>query len=836
MAQRDLNPNTDTTHRRPLVDAEPIQLVFDRFQAFVDEYRSKISVDGMFLETEEARPLGATVSCEFKLTDGFRLCKAMGQVSWTRPRAVDADRPAGVGIRFQVLDDQGRALIQKIVEEHVKNGGQPFSVEPPPDVAAGPPAPPPPPAPPLPPAPREDPAATHARPALRMTDLPSDDSPPSFEVDSLPQLEPVFSESGMSGSPAAGSPPAGSPAAGSPAAGSPPAGSPAADFKAPWGQELPTLPDDVIEPIDEEAALASAHEDFSSDAGEAGFSSDESELLEIEPLDPEPLAEEPILDDPLAGEPLAPDFAAPLAAAPEAPDEIFFADEPLTDEPLADEPPADDPPADDPPAVDLTGPSEVDFGFDSPLAAAPDFSLLAEASTPEFDLTDDTPPATLVQPPDFLDADEEVAGLTAEPELKSTDVDEPLTAEPTPAARLLAEVDEPLTAELAEVDEPLTAEPLAPSAEPPPPPEVEAAFQPWKAEPGGDGELMAPDPPETGALLFDVDEPLVGEPDPTPVPESPSPEPDTPPAELFPSTDFAGVDPPLTTELPDLQGTPGDLAGAAPSESSNGPDLAKGPADSADILSTDPTWDTDEADDEWGDSSADGGFMGHLKLALAESKGRILLVVALLAAVGASLVFKEQILQLAGLGSPPIQDVSAPPLAEPDGPGSPAALPADTEPGGGETAEEATGPDAAGVATGPEVIEVAAEPSPTAPPSAPPPTATGSSNAATRVESLTFDQIAEGTRVTIVLNGALPRSRYDHHLLDYDSLKEQVVLRGIDTPFSSQVAVGTLELDRIRSGLHGDELKLVFDFSSEVMTLSEIRPRGNQLEILVRRR
>ena len=111
---------------------------------------------------------------------------------------------------------------------------------------------------------------------------------------------------------------------------------------------------------------------------------------------------------------------------------------------------------------------------------------------------------------------------------------------------------------------------------------------------------------------------------------------------------------------------------------------------------------------------------------------------------------------------------------------------------------------------------------------------------AAAIQTLTHRQSADGTLVTIQLDGSIDEAHVEHHLLDYDPLKEQIVIRGIDQPYASQVEVGTLELDRIRTGLHagpsGSEIRLVFDLSSERVKVGEIRSLGNRLEILVRRR
>ncbi len=117
--------------------SEPrIALLFEKFSGFVEGYAENLSLGGMFLETEEQRAKGSIVDFEIKLTDGFRLMYGLGEVVWIRRTPAGPHRPAGLGIRFQALDDNGRELILRILEERVRAGLEPFDVEVTPDDAA----------------------------------------------------------------------------------------------------------------------------------------------------------------------------------------------------------------------------------------------------------------------------------------------------------------------------------------------------------------------------------------------------------------------------------------------------------------------------------------------------------------------------------------------------------------------------------------------------------------------------------------------------------------------------------------------------------------------------
>lgn len=122
MHQTPPNPSSSAPNQR-------YTLQFERFSAFVEEYTSLLSLGGMFLKTEEPSPVGSIIAFDVKLTDGYRLFQGSGEVVWIRYRTVGPGQESGVGVRFQALDESGRELILKILEEQVKGGGEPFDVD-----------------------------------------------------------------------------------------------------------------------------------------------------------------------------------------------------------------------------------------------------------------------------------------------------------------------------------------------------------------------------------------------------------------------------------------------------------------------------------------------------------------------------------------------------------------------------------------------------------------------------------------------------------------------------------------------------------------------------------
>jgi molecular chaperone DnaK len=119
------NTPRDST-RVPL--AHRIQLKFDRFSGFIDEYISNLSPGGIFIRTDTPEDPGQLLEFEFRLGDGFELIRGRGEVVWARQAAEGADRPSGMGVRFLDLSPGSKDLIYKIVDDFVAHGGKPFDL------------------------------------------------------------------------------------------------------------------------------------------------------------------------------------------------------------------------------------------------------------------------------------------------------------------------------------------------------------------------------------------------------------------------------------------------------------------------------------------------------------------------------------------------------------------------------------------------------------------------------------------------------------------------------------------------------------------------------------
>ena len=111
-------------------------LEFESFRAFVDQYSVRLSERALFLPTRSPEPVGSTVEFSFSLSDEFRLLKGSGEVVWTLAEAAGGGSP-GMAVRIAEADEPSQRLLERLVANHRKKGGEPFSLEPPPGAVTG---------------------------------------------------------------------------------------------------------------------------------------------------------------------------------------------------------------------------------------------------------------------------------------------------------------------------------------------------------------------------------------------------------------------------------------------------------------------------------------------------------------------------------------------------------------------------------------------------------------------------------------------------------------------------------------------------------------------------
>ncbi|MEM7049767.1 MAG: PilZ domain-containing protein [Acidobacteriota bacterium] len=86
----------------------------------VAAHASNISLGGMFIATEEPRPVGTSFSVEFRLTPDGRAIEGRGRVLWVREQPEGPEYPRGLGLRFLELTPGSRELIFQVVDRYVR--------------------------------------------------------------------------------------------------------------------------------------------------------------------------------------------------------------------------------------------------------------------------------------------------------------------------------------------------------------------------------------------------------------------------------------------------------------------------------------------------------------------------------------------------------------------------------------------------------------------------------------------------------------------------------------------------------------------------------------------
>ena len=86
---------------------------------FVTAYAANISLNGMFIRTQQPRPAETRLDFELRLSDDS-LIKGVAEVVWSRLEEESEERPAGMGIRFFQFDQDSRNNITRLVEQHLQ--------------------------------------------------------------------------------------------------------------------------------------------------------------------------------------------------------------------------------------------------------------------------------------------------------------------------------------------------------------------------------------------------------------------------------------------------------------------------------------------------------------------------------------------------------------------------------------------------------------------------------------------------------------------------------------------------------------------------------------------
>lgn len=192
----------------------------------------------------------------------------------------------------------------------------------------------------------------------------------------------------------------------------------------------------------------------------------------------------------------------------------------------------------------------------------------------------------------------------------------------------------------------------------------------------------------------------------------------------------------------------------------------------------------------------------------------LLLAAVLLLAAGLFL-FKDRLLDLAGMGGED-EVAQAPPQPQRRAPARPAPAPVDP------------------AATAPEIVEEGQ-------PAAAPPVAGPAGPPASFVQRITWEEAPGGTDVILWGDGAIRSDRFTRERIDGNPPREVFRLTGIARPFpGSRVVVGTGDVLQVRVGYHpkagGNELHVVLDLAHPTVAITRVEEGEDRLRIHLERR
>ncbi len=88
-----------------------------------------LSAEGLFVPCQVPFEPSTVLRFRFLLPDRFVLAEGTGVVVWSRTADPDHGLEPGMGVRFVVLPEASRAVIEQLVEEHVAAGGRAFDLD-----------------------------------------------------------------------------------------------------------------------------------------------------------------------------------------------------------------------------------------------------------------------------------------------------------------------------------------------------------------------------------------------------------------------------------------------------------------------------------------------------------------------------------------------------------------------------------------------------------------------------------------------------------------------------------------------------------------------------------
>ncbi len=84
---------------------------------FYAGFAQNISAGGIFIATHIVHPVGTKFDLSLHLGAVIGLVRGVGEVRWIRAVDRDGDEPAGLGIRFTQLQDDGADRVRRFLEQ-----------------------------------------------------------------------------------------------------------------------------------------------------------------------------------------------------------------------------------------------------------------------------------------------------------------------------------------------------------------------------------------------------------------------------------------------------------------------------------------------------------------------------------------------------------------------------------------------------------------------------------------------------------------------------------------------------------------------------------------------
>lgn len=115
----------------------PASIQIDAFSDPLSAQTANVSMGGMFIEMDDHPPVGSIVRFQVEMGFPAGTVKGTAEVVWMRAAKQGTDQPAGIGLQFRFVEEDGEPLLREVVKQALEELGP----EPEPQRKAPPPKP-----------------------------------------------------------------------------------------------------------------------------------------------------------------------------------------------------------------------------------------------------------------------------------------------------------------------------------------------------------------------------------------------------------------------------------------------------------------------------------------------------------------------------------------------------------------------------------------------------------------------------------------------------------------------------------------------------------------------